>query len=112
MSKLKSPHKKKAINKFMSNQSVLYGQNTNGKNPKKQLLLKRNVKEETQRPHSKSTHQKERQSRFNQSRKREYCQAFSSSDIFAQNAASLSSTHDVDLHPYHCFQPSVIDQVG
>ena len=53
-----------------------------------------------------------RQSRFNQNGKREYCQAFSSSDIFAQNAASLSGTYDVDLHPYHCIQPSVIDQVG
>ena len=93
MSKLKIPHKKKAMD-----------ENTISK-PKRSLRPKhKREKVKKSHPH--------KQSRFNQNGKREYCQAFSSSDIFAQNAASLSGTYDVDLHPYHCIQPSVIDQVG
>ena len=97
MSKLKTPHKKKAMD-----------ENTISK-PKRSLRSKH------KREKSKKTTaiKKERPKKKRKDRKkREYCQAFSSSDIFAQNAASLSGTYDVDLHPYHYFQPSVIDQVG
>ena len=51
---LASPVTLPAVLREEAPESVLYGQNTNGKNPKKQLLLKRNV----QRRNAKTAQQK------------------------------------------------------
>lgn len=133
MSKLKIPHKKKAMD-----------ENTISK-PKRSLRSKHKreksnkttaVKKDGQRRNAKTAQQKSAQKdiscvifgknfrylksayfskktkQFRPKLEARILPSVSSSDIFAQNAASLSGTYDVDLHPYHCIQPSVIDQVG
>lgn len=114
MMKLKIPHKKKAMN-----------ENTISK-PKRSLRSKHKRKKskkttaiKKERPKKK---RKDRTAKVHTKKKDKAVSTKAGSVSTAKRFRLLTfsrkmlllclASHDVDLHPYHCFQPSVIDQVG
>ena len=133
MMKLKMPHKKKAMNEnsISKPKRSLRSKHKREKSKKTTAIKKerpkkkrkdRTAKERTKRHILRNLWQKlplPKKRLFFKKDKAVFTKAGSANTAerfrlltFSRKMLLLSGTYDVDLHPYHCIQPSVIDQVG